>query len=150
MRARWTLLGREREAGDQPEILTQGCCSRVDCLALNAAPRRRGFLLFPFRLVSSPLFFFLPPSRNSDPRSHSRLFSPLPTTVRALHFIAKKISAVSSLVDSRRSVLTHARRSQHLTVDLSFYFSNNEFKLSSRRDSNSRANTMNSININSM
>ena len=29
---------------------------------------------------------FLSPSRNSDPGSHSRLFDPLPTTVRALHF----------------------------------------------------------------
>ena len=67
-----------------------------------------------------------------------------------MHSYREKIPALSSLVDLRRSVLTHARRSQHLTVDLSFYFSNNEFKLSSRRDSNSRANTMNSININSM
>ena len=35
---------------------------------------------------------------------------PLPTTrtVRALHFYREKISAVSSLVDSRRIVLTHA------------------------------------------
>ena len=39
---------------------------------------------------------------------------PLPTTVRALHFYREKISAVSSLVDSRRIVLIHARRSQQL------------------------------------
>ena len=39
---------------------------------------------------------------------------PLPTTVRALHFYREKISALSSLVDSRRIVLTHARRSQQL------------------------------------
>ena len=39
---------------------------------------------------------------------------PLPTTVRALHFHHDEISAVSSLVDSRRIVLTHAGRSQQL------------------------------------
>ena len=38
--------------------------------------------------------------------------APLPTTVRALHFFREKTSALSSLVDSRRIVLTHARRSQ--------------------------------------
>ena len=37
--------------------------------------------------------------------------APLPPTVRALHFYREKISALSSLVDSRRIVLTHARRS---------------------------------------
>ena len=52
-------------------------------------------------------------SRNSDPGSHtgSRLFSPLPARVRALHFYRDKISALSSLVDSRRIVPTHAPRS---------------------------------------
>ena len=45
--------------------------------------------------------FSLPPSRNSDPGSHSRLFSPIPTTVRALHFYPEEISALP-LVDSRR------------------------------------------------
>ena len=62
--------------------------------------------------------FFLSPSRNSDPGSHSRLFSPLPTTVRALHFYRENISALSPLVDSRRIVLTHARRSQQLGLFL--------------------------------
>ena len=32
------------------------------------------------------LVFSLPPNRSSDPGLHSRLISPLPTTVRALHF----------------------------------------------------------------
>ena len=45
--------------------------------------------------------------------------SPLPTTVRAFHFYREKISALSSLVDSRRIVLTHVRRSQQLIL---FYF----------------------------
>ena len=57
-------------------------------------------------------------SRNSDPGSHSRIFSPLPATVGALHFYHdKKLS--SSLVDSRRIVPTHStvrRRSQQLML----------------------------------
>ena len=44
------------------------------------------------------------------------------TTVRALHFYREKISALSSLVDSRRIVLTHAtninRRFQQLILFL--------------------------------
>ena len=64
---------------------------------------------------------------------------PLLTTVRALHFYREEISALSSLVDSRRIVLTHARRSQQLIL---FYFIfANKFKISPRRDSNSRINT---------
>ena len=35
---------------------------------------------------------------------------PLHATVRALHFYREKMSALPSLVDSRRIVLTHARR----------------------------------------
>ena len=62
------------------------------------------FFLFPSHLLSSP-FCSLPPSRNSDLGSHNRLFSPLSTTVRALHFYREKNSALSSLVDSRRIVL---------------------------------------------
>ena len=75
--------------------------------------------------VSSALLFSLPPSRNSDPESHSRLFSPLPTMVRALHFHREKIPALCSLVDSRRIVPTHATRSQQLILFFSpcFYLS---------------------------
>ena len=61
------------------------------------------------------------------------------TTVRALHFFREKISALPSLVDSRRNVLTHARRSQQLIL-FSFIFGN-MFKMSPRWDSNSRTNT---------
>ena len=50
-------------------------------------------LLFPSYFLSSP-FFSLPPSRNSDPGPHSRLVSPLPATVRALHFIARRFQLV--------------------------------------------------------
>ena len=42
-------------------------------------------------------------------------------TVRALYFYREKDSALSSLVDSRRIVLTHARRPQQLILVL-FYF----------------------------
>ena len=49
--------------------------------------------------------------------------SPLPTTVRALHFYHEKISG-PSLVDSRRVVLTHARRSQQLVL-FSFFLQMN-------------------------
>ena len=101
------------------------------------------FLFFSSHLLSSP-FYSLPPSRNSDPGSHTVAGScpRLPTTVRALHFYREKISALSSLVDSRRIVLTHAinRRSQQLILIYSYIFAN-KFKISPRRDSNSRTNT---------
>ena len=73
-------------------------------------------LIFLHPIYYLPLLFSLPPSLNSDPGSHGRLFFPLSTTVRALHFYREKISALSSLVDSRRIVLTHARRSQQLIL----------------------------------
>ena len=43
-------------------------------------------MLFPIPFIMFVLLFSLTPSHNSDPGSQSRLFSPLPTTVRALHF----------------------------------------------------------------
>ena len=46
---------------------------------------------------------------------------PLLTTNRALHFYGEKISAHSSLVDSHRIALTHARHSQQLIF---FIFAN--------------------------
>ena len=99
------------------------------------------FFFFPSHLLSSPLHclsLLQPCSRNSDPGSHGR--------VRALHFYREKISALSSLVDSRRIVLTRAinRRSQQLILFFYFYFANT-FKISPRRDSNSRTNTSSSI-----
>ena len=53
----------------------------------------------PFTIFA--LLFSLPPSRNSDPGSRSKLF-PLPTAVCAFHFYRDKAPAVCSLVDSRR------------------------------------------------
>ena len=63
---------------------------------------------FPVPFIFCALFFSLPPSRNPDPGPYSRLFSPLPTAVRALHFYREKDSALYSFVDSRRNVPTHA------------------------------------------
>ena len=53
------------------------------------------YIFSPSHLLSSP-FYSLSPSRNSDAGSHSRLFSPLPTTVRALHLFRENISALLS------------------------------------------------------
>ena len=39
------------------------------------------YLFFSSHSLSSHIFFSLLPTRNSDPGSHSRLFSPLPATV---------------------------------------------------------------------
>ena len=71
--------------------------------------------LFPSsHLLFSPFFFSLPPIILivvTQIRGHIAGSSlPLPITVRALHSYREKISALSSLVDSRRIVLTHARR----------------------------------------
>ena len=73
------------------------------------------FLIIPF--ITFALLSSLPPSRNADPGSHSRLFSP-PCPLRFVPciFYRENISALSSLVDSRRIVLTHARRSQQLLI----------------------------------
>ena len=88
--------------------------------------RRHGQHFFFLPFFFPILFIYVrsclspPSSRNADPGSHSRLFSPLPTTVRALHFYREKSSALSSLVDSRRIVPTHTRRS-YLYIYLSQY-----------------------------
>ena len=77
---------------------------------------------FATTLIMFALLFPLPLTRNSNPGSHSRLFFPSPLrTVRALHFYREKISALSPLVDSRRIVSTHARRSQHFDAFFSIF-----------------------------
>ena len=103
---------------------------------------------FSFSFFFHPIYYLRPSilspsyfnSRNSDPGSHtSRLFSP-PTHYDSClaYFYREKISALASLVDSRRIVLTHTRRSQQL-IHLLFLQINS--KISPRRDSNSRTNT---------
>ena len=76
--------------------------------------------LFLFLFIFFPIYylrpsFSLPPSRNSDPVSHSRLFSP-PSPLRFVPciFYLDSISALSSLVDLRRIVATQGRRSQQV------------------------------------
>lgn len=58
----------------------------------------------PFIVVA--LLILLPPSRTSDSESRRRLFSPFPTTVRALHFYRGKGRHV--LPSSTRVKLCHA------------------------------------------
>ena len=66
------------------------------------------FSFFVFFFFSHPMYyrgpsFFLSPLVVTQIRGHiAGSFPPLPTTVRALHFCVEKISALSSLVDSRR------------------------------------------------
>ena len=59
------------------------------------------FFLIPF-IIFLHLLSLLP-TRNSDPGSHSRLFSPLPATVRAFIFVARRFQPFSSLVNSHRN-----------------------------------------------
>ena len=49
------------------------------------------FFFFSSRLLSSRYLLQLPPCHNSDPGSHSRHFPPLPTTVSAFVFIARRV-----------------------------------------------------------
>ena len=98
---------------------------------------------FPFHLLSSPLYvlvFFPPPSRHSYPGSRNRLFSPPTHYGSWLAFLSREDFSSSSLVDSRRIVLTHARGARSSWSFSSFFFAN-KFKISPRRDSNSRTNT---------
>ena len=94
----------------------------------SANPRSFSFFFF-----SSHSFFFFSSHSLSSPfhylsllvatqiRGHIAGSSPLlPTTVRALHFYREKISALSSLVNSRRIVPSHARRSQQLILFILF------------------------------
>ena len=93
--------------------------------------------LFLSHLLSSPFLFIsiLVVTRIWGHISGSS--PPLRTTVRASHIYREKIPALSSLVDSRRIVPTHAGRSQHLVL----FSILQKFKISPRRDSNSRTNT---------
>ena len=79
------------------------------------------FSFFSFCFFIAFVVFAFGVSRNSDPGSHTYAdsSSPLSTTVRALRF-CHKISALSSLDDSRRIVLTHARRCEYSTLFFCF------------------------------
>ena len=86
-------------------------------------------------IVSALLFSPTYCGRNSDPGAHTRLVSPLPARVRALHFYREKTLALSSLVGSRRIVPTHDRRSQQLFILLHFGRKQNKTK----RNKNSKS-----------
>ena len=77
-------------------------------------------------IVSSPFLFSPPPTAvvvatQIRGGSHNGLFSPLPSKARALQVYREKIRALSSLVDSRRIVPTHATRSQQWILFFFFY-----------------------------
>ena len=87
-------------------------------------------------LMSSPFFLSLVPSRNSDPGSHSRLFCPL------AFFFARRFQL---FLPSSTRVEVYLPTLGALSSFLSFFFIfANNFKISPRRDSNSRTNTTNS------
>ena len=75
---------------------------------------------FPIPFIILALRLFLPSSCNSDPGSHSRLFSPPTHYGSCLAFLSREDFCSFFLVDSRRIVLTHARRSQQLILFLIF------------------------------
>ena len=95
------------------------------------------FYFFPHPFIVFARLFSLPPSRNSDRGSHSRLFSP-PTHYGSCRAFLSREDFSSSLVDSRRKC-AYPRRALS-AVDRFFIFAN-KFKISPRRDSNSRTNT---------
>ena len=71
--------------------------------------------------------------------------SPLPTKVRALHFSREKISALPSSTRVELCLLTLGALSSWSSFFYHFFFIfANRFKISPRRDSNSRTNTINS------
>ena len=83
----------------------------------NKTEQKKRFTLQVFIPCTSIIFallFSLPPSRNSDPGSHSRLFSPPTHYGSCLAFLPRE--DFSFLPSLTRVVLTHARRSQQLIL----------------------------------
>ena len=77
----------------------------------------------PIAFIIFVVLFSLPPLVVTQIRGHIAGSSlPLRTTARALHSYREKRSALASLVDSRRIVLTHARRRQQLILPLFLLF----------------------------
>ena len=84
-----------KKVGGRPFELPEASAVRRPPTTISKCPAGRVPGDNPSYLLSSP-FYSLSPSRNSDAGSHSRLFSPLPTTVRALHLFRENISALLS------------------------------------------------------
>ena len=118
---------------------------RGEIVVMQVSPWFNFFLLFfPIPFMNLALVFSLPPSRNSDPGSQSSLFSP-PTHYGSClailsredfrYFLPRRLAS--------NCAYAHPRRSQQFLI-LFFSFSSffaNKFKISPRRDSNSRTNT---------
>ena len=85
-----------------------------------------------------PFFFSLPRSRNSDPGSHSKLFSPpIPQRFVPCIFITTRIQLfLSSSTRVELCLPTLGTLSNR-----SFFIVANKFRISPRRDSKSRTNT---------
>ena len=102
-----------------------GVCSIVDPLAALLPVLRFFPLFFPphpiYYLRSSPFFFSLPRSRNSDPGSHNRLFSPPPHYGSCLAILSREDFS-SSFVDSRRIVSTATTINRRQQIFFSFFF----------------------------
>ena len=101
------------------------------------------FVLFCLFVFFHPIYYLtpfcsLPPSRNSDAGSHSRLFPPPTYCGSSLAFLSRE--DFSSFFPRRLAsncAYPHARRSQQLIL---FYVAK-IFKISPQGDSNSRTNT---------
>ena len=95
------------------------------------------FFFFPSHsFIMFALLFSLPPSRNSDPGSNSRLFFPPTHYGSCLAFLSREdFSSFFPVVTSTLEALS--------AVDpfLFLFLFANKFKISPRRDSNSRTNT---------
>ena len=75
------------------------------------------FFSHPIYFVLSSPFYFISLLVVTKIRGHiGSHFSPLPTTVPALHFYREDISAISCLVDPHRIVRTDGRRDQQLIL----------------------------------
>ena len=90
-------------------------------------------------LLSIPFIFSL--LVVTQVRGHIAGSSPLPTTVRALHLLLREdFSSFFPRRIASNCAFTHARRFQQL-MHFVFVFFANKFKISPRRDSNSRTST---------
>ena len=100
---------------------------------------------FPSCLLSPPFFFSLPPSRNSDPGPHSRLFSPCPPSpLRFVPciFIASIFQPFLPSSTRVEPCLPSLGLLSNYYSDWSSFMIANKFNTSPRRDSNSRTNTI--------
>ena len=99
----------------------------------------RLYIYFPSHLLCLSFFFSLPPSRISDPESHSRLFfPPSPQRFVPCIFIARESQLF--LPSSTRVELSLPTLGA-LISSCSFFIFANKFRISPWRDSNSRTNT---------